>query len=206
MLYRRLKHKQRPGSRLDNQRIAKRLILALTCVPSLSYDATAMYTQAAMRFLITVYVAIQLALTVGCGESMRPIDSEAFEEGRKYWDAILMKCGDSSFAVYAKTGEIVEFKGASGFGLSDRDGKRDWEPSDADKLNGLEWKGACHFMPYKPFRIYQNGKWSDWYDEIRDRRFVLDNIPMRKFKGQWEINNGQPAPFKTIACDQLPAH
>jgi hypothetical protein len=161
--------------------------------------------QAITSSLANICVAIQLAMTMGCKESMRHIDNEAFEEGRKYWEAILTKCGDSYFAVYTRTNDVVEFKGAAGFGMSERSGEKLWEPAETDKLNGLEWKGTCEFIPYKPFRVYQNGKWSDWYDNIHDRRFVLDNIPMRKFKGRWEINNGQPVPFKTVSCDQIPS-
>jgi hypothetical protein len=133
---------------------------------------------------------------------MRDIDTVAFDEGRKYWEAILTTCGNSSFAVYTKTGEIVEFRGAMGYGLSEKNGDRRWEPSDADKLNGLEWRGTCRFNPFQPFRVYQNGKWSDWYDTT-DHRFWL-TMPMRKFKGQWEINDGKPAAFKSIPCDQIP--
>lgn len=152
----------------------------------------------------SVHIAI-LALSianVGCKDSWSPLDHEAHDVGRKYWEALLTKCGDSYFAVYTSTNEIVEFKGASGFGMPPNAEHR--EPSEADKLNGLEWKGTCPFLPYKPFRVYANGKWSDWQDEIRNRRFVFDNIPMRKFKGQWEINNGQPAPFKVLSCNEIP--
>ncbi|HST19958.1 MAG TPA: hypothetical protein VLR90_02505, partial [Blastocatellia bacterium] len=81
---------------------------------------------------------------------------------------------------------------------------KDWEPSEADKLNVLEWVGMCSFN-CGPFRVYENGKWSEWYDGVLVRRLGdIGFVPMRKVKGQWEINDGKLPPFRPIPCEQIP--
>jgi hypothetical protein len=126
------------------------------------------------------------------------LDRQASDNGQRYWESILTKCGDSSFGVQPTSGKVVEFRSA--FGLASRDARMD----DSPYINGLEWIGQCR-LSCSTFRIYKDAKWSAWHNLI-DMDYELGNtyLPMQKINGQWVINNGKPGPFKPIPCEQLP--
>jgi len=55
--------------------------------------------------------------------------------------------------------------------------------SEADKLNGIEFKGACRFQNSvsRSYDSWGPAKWSDWRDDN------LDGLPVLKEKGQWQL-------------------
>jgi hypothetical protein len=144
-----------------------------------------------------------LTLAACGGTSMPPLDREAFDAGERLYKASLSRCEEYYLAYYAPTGQVFQFKSILTHGFNPN---KHWKPSEADRLNGLEWTGRCRFQ-CSAYRIYNNaGGWSAWQN---GRRFSsiypgVDDIPLKKVKGEWVINEGKPMPLQLISCEQVP--
>ncbi len=64
--------------------------------------------------------------------------------------------------------------------------------SDADKLNGIEWRGDILYR-YNLYRTFDpaTSKWSNWNDGSLFNSNMPEFSLVRK-RGQWEINGGNP--------------
>lgn len=78
-----------------------------------------------------------------------------------------------------------------------------YKVSDAEKLNGVEWKGEISYV-YQLHRFYDPAtrKWSEW----RDGSFINSNMPvfsLIKQHGKWEINGGNPDIYELPSADTI---
>jgi hypothetical protein len=116
-----------------------------------------------------MFVVAACLLLVSCGAGdqaggkgnsepdRQALDSEAELQAKRFWDKTMMQCGNRSFIGNADKEEptgsryLVEYKGLS-FKLTN------YPLTDADKLNGYEWKG----------RMTRKAKaWHTWPDMMR---------------------------------------
>jgi hypothetical protein len=157
-------------------------------------------------------------------------EESLYEEAvRTTWEMfgkIWTKCGDTFVATKnwdRRPHCVVQFKGTS-FSMSSRH-----EPlTEADKLNGIEWKGPILFQfaarrefgltpKHKSFdRSTGTGRWSDWEPQPRSNFNWESNweIDIVKKNGVWEVRPDifkdmillDSAVFTTVACNAVPGH
>jgi hypothetical protein len=159
-----------------------------------------------MRYKLALLLSLAV-VSLSCQSShWGPLDSEAFEQGQEYKRAHLSECGESQFAYFrppnSQTRVMLEFKRAF-FATFSREGDR--ELSEADRLNGLEWRGACGFT-CTSYRVNYAGQWSEWKNgTLFNVEFPkLDFMPVRKIKGGWQFGDDKSATLEPVPCDQLP--
>lgn len=163
-----------------------------------------------------VMVALCSFALGGCKSKFTPLDDEAVAEGLKYSEAHIPKCGDSRFAYYLPAKEskeapaVLEFKPfavfspAAGYTLDEyRKLTEAHGITEADKLNGLEWRGVCSFI-CESYRANRNGHWSEWKDRNSFQYEFpgIDFMPARKFKGHWEFGDEKSARLEPVPCEQ----
>ena len=84
--------------------------------------------------------------------------------------------------------------------------------SDADSLNGIEWRGTASFNPRVFRETTGRGEWDQWRDGGGVAAYSLQTLGMaiwmRKQNGQWSVeHSGQPFLFGTlqkIECSEVP--
>lgn len=160
-------------------------------------------------------IILSASLAISCQRRPNPLDDEAFAEGLKYSEAHIPKCGDSRFAYYVPAKEsknltaVLEFKPFAvlsptpGGALDERRRLTDAHGiSEADKLNGLEWRGVCSFI-CESYRANRNGHWSEWKDRssFSSEFPEIDWMPVRKFKGHWEFGDEKSARLEPVPCE-----
>jgi len=81
--------------------------------------------------------------------------------------------------------------------------------SEADRLNGIEWKGSTAFVPAAS-RTWSTEKkgWSEW---LKGAMAVPElNYGMGKAKGEWSVNTKrdwtreETSRYEPVDCSQLP--
>ena len=78
--------------------------------------------------------------------------------------------------------------------------------TEADRLNGVEWKGRTEIV-WSAERENLYGTWSDWQNGIMMSTTRSLDRPMVKRKGQWSFPGNMmidPKEWKTVNCDKLP--
>jgi len=134
--------------------------------------------------------------------------SEADAQAKRYWDKEVKRCGDRYFVLARSWGGVAtytEYKGFSyavvGEGLTD-----------ADKLNGYEWKGStgAHFNSYRQFSG-SGRRWSEWKDGgSAFYNGVGSSTELSKINGQWYYGfehfrqEASKAVFPQIECAGMP--
>lgn len=139
-----------------------------------------------IAFLCTLTLS---SLSLACSSLTKPpgspTDAEAQREAEKFWPTQVTKCGDS---YYRK--EILPKKDNYVIYFQMRDPEIVITPnkvSEADRFNGVEWKGETSFRP-KASHVWGTEKaaWYEW-------KPGMGNVPdlsygMRKVSGQWKVN------------------
>jgi len=128
--------------------------------------------------LITITSIIFLCLLSSCSNGIKksPLQIEAEQRTQQWFDNSFAKCDDTLVARYNGEKEIHI---GSKYSSSMRKGFLQFKAltflieekplSEADKLNGIEWKGNINFIPIKPtLRYYDDSekKWSDWQENV----------------------------------------
>lgn len=181
------------------------------------------------RALAIATFCVVLLFTLSCGGSA--ISKEARKKAQEWWDASVVKCGDDLYTKVARDGinmgrafenkdqPLIQFKPVTVQIIED-------PITDADKLNGIEWKGYAAIPLKLTFRYYdeREKKWSSWREgsviyapnQLRDAFNTLAgkkvdyplSIELRKEKGQWnyESNNGESKinPLAKPDCADIP--
>lgn len=150
---------------------------------------------ARLRWRVFLTNSFLVLFLVSCSLPGRSSGSEAEQEARKHWERWLTKCGDSYVWRDAPPpNPIPNLPGYRPFRY-DHDCKSarievtQYEVQQADKLNGIEWKGTAkpNFTACRR-RLVANGQWSNWagnqppYDgTFKD----FEALPLEKKNGQW---------------------
>lgn len=128
--------------------------------------------------------------------------SQARNEASKAWDQYFTKCGDSYYTRVRSTGllsrgeYIGEYRPVS---ITIKESQL----TEADKLNGIVWKGHTYFNA--PAERAYRGGWSAWNSEG-----IHLNIYLWKQSGTWNIGEVSYVGFKVtdmfgkISCSDVP--
>jgi hypothetical protein len=133
------------------------------------------------------------------------LHSEASEESDKYWETqVFSKCGDSFFTTNNASRTIYQVKGEL---ISVAMPETDMKITEADKMNGVEWKGNSHASIKGTHRYYTDGKWSEWVDGSPIPTTAL-NISARKVRGVWEFGKvsggySNRDVFMAVSCSEV---
>jgi hypothetical protein len=150
-------------------------------------------------------------LSAACSTKLGPagsrLDAEAKEEAEKFWATQTTRCGDS---YYRK--QILPEKDNYVLYFQMRDAEVVVTPnkvSEADRLNGIEWKGETSFRP-KASRVWgtEKGAWYEW-------KPGMGNVPdlsygMRKVNGRWAVNTEKSyvtrgiIRYEPVKCSEVP--
>jgi hypothetical protein len=109
---------------------------------------------------LAYFVGVALVLTLPACLSVSVFgDSEAKSVARRIWAERFQECGDSFFGQYKITEasyDLYQYKNAE---IDVEEQKL----SQADKLNGVEWKGITHLKP-EAYRSWDSvsKKWTAW--------------------------------------------
>lgn len=128
-------------------------------------------------------------------------DAEAQEQALRFAEAQLTRCGDSYFGVrkIASDNGLYQFK-------NPKVSVKSQDLTQADKLNGIEWKGNSTFTA-EAWRLYDvTGKWGPWRQGFTSLGVGL-GVTMYKQKGQWKFGsdgNLKPNSFEKVECSKVP--
>jgi hypothetical protein len=137
-----------------------------------------------------------------------PIYEEAKEQSQKFWDTMLVRCGDSYYGVLTRAGEDVASTRWI-FQLREPEIVVYYDPkqelTNADKLNGVEFDGKT-FISASASRSYQDGKWSVWSDGATAAFHETISTPVRKVKGRWQFGIGKESRIRLTptTCGTIP--
>ncbi|HEV2859473.1 MAG TPA: hypothetical protein VGX48_00545 [Pyrinomonadaceae bacterium] len=158
-----------------------------------------------------ICLAVLTYLTLACysltGAGGSSVDAEARREAEKFWATQITKCGDSYYrkeVLIKKDGYVIYYQ------MKDPKVEVLSQPvSEADRLNGIGWKGSTAFIP-KASRIWGTDK-KGWYDWEKGARGVPDlNYGMGKMKGVWNVNTKrhwtreETSRYEPVDCSQIP--
>ena len=155
-----------------------------------------------MKNLVSMLAAVALALSVGCGS---PRETEVVQHVKDYCK--LTQIGTDVYL--CRISPAVKNRGivASKTLFEFRNSKLVVFPdllTEADKLNGLEWRGQVHlevkavrrYSPQNHFGIAPDKTWANWVAPTTAGDFLVLNVS--KTKGEWKV---VPA---TGDCELLP--
>jgi hypothetical protein len=168
--------------------------------------------------LVIALVLLESLFLYSCSKSdppgAEPVTSDAKTAAAEFWGKRITKCGDSAYTVMKDQGggtlAILEFKNVS-FTII-----RSNSPiSEADKLNGIEFKGTTLLVAkatraFKtPMGFGQKQQWMEWANGAQDQGQDIYASIVKK-KGRWVIEPGNyfatpTATFKAIKCSEIPS-
>jgi hypothetical protein len=153
-----------------------------------------------MRTLACLLGVTLLALFQGCASISVFGDSEAKNAARQIWAERFGECGDSFFAHYKITGasyDLYQYKNAE-------IEVQEQSVSEADKLNGVEWKGITHLKP-QAYRSWDSlsKKWTAWRNGVPLMGPSLGLAErFERVRGHWAYNHFSF--YAKIECSEIP--
>ncbi|MCA1617781.1 MAG: hypothetical protein LC795_00395 [Acidobacteria bacterium] len=170
-------------------------------------DITNIPRKAAASLCAAVLTYLTLACSSLPGAGGSSVDAEARREAEKFWATQITKCGDSYYrkeVLIKKDGYVIYYQM--------KDPKVEVLPqpvSEADRLNGVEWKGSTAFIPTAS-RIWSTEKkaWSEWGKGAWGVPEL--NYGMKKAKGAWSVNTKrdwtreETSKYEPVDCSQIP--
>jgi hypothetical protein len=150
---------------------------------------------------VTTFIAILTISPGGVGKTGRPshslapqmnLTAQAQEEARKFWAARMVKCGDSFYWKTSSRGirpELIQAKYFD-FTVTSR------PVTEADRLNGITWKGATQGR-FSVYRYYKSNEgWTRWFQgQSSGIGLSSSESLMERRNGQWKISDH----FTTLA-------
>jgi hypothetical protein len=130
-------------------------------------------------------VLLSAACSTRLGSTDSPLDVEAKGEAEKFWATQITKCGDFHYRkqILPEKDNYVLYFQMRNAGVVVSPNK----VTEADRLNGIEWKGETSFRP-EASRVWgtEKGAWYEW-------KPGMGNVPdlsygMRKVNGKWAVN------------------
>ena len=147
-----------------------------------------------------IALTMLLLLVAGCS---RPLQNDAVTIAREHW----------KFTQLGAPYYLCEIGGAAKTVFELRDIKitaSTSTPSEADKLNGVDWAGEVH-LEAGALRTYSGEPgtgttWSEWVSPLQAPLGYVDTLVVRKIKGKWEVGELRPAnvTFKQVDQSDLP--
>lgn len=164
----------------------------------------------AMKAIVLLCAVTLACLSLACtslpGVSGSSADAEARREAEKFWATQITKCGDSYFRkeVLKKDNYVLYYQ------------MKDTEilvtpnkVTEADRLNGIEWKGSTTFRP-KATRVWGTEKGA-WYEWKRGPGGVPElTYGLKKVNGRWEVNTErhrareETSRYEPVDCSKIP--
>jgi hypothetical protein len=159
--------------------------------------------------LITSTIFLSLFFS-SCSSSPKksPLQLEAEQKAQEWFDNSFAQCDDSFITRYdgsqIQVGQRVMFMEKGYLQFKNINYIIEEKPlSDADKLNGIEWKGYVTLLPIKPtVRYYDESsasskQWSKWQEEVifyspdlflpsMSKKGSPTVRELKKVKGSWE--------------------
>lgn len=136
-----------------------------------------------------------------------PLYLEAKEQSQKFWDSMLVKCGDSYFGVLTFAGEDVPSQRRL-IQIKEPEvivSEVEKELSQADRLNGVEFSGKT-FISASASRNYNDGKWGSWSERTLATPSGTTSTTIRKVKGKWQFGISKESRFRftPTTCGTIP--
>ena len=159
------------------------------------------------------------AVLLSCSPAESALSSEAERKGQEYFDRALAKCGDGHYTV-VRWSDVDTInsrinKHETLLQLRDPVASVKEEPlTQADELNGIEWKGWIVFTvaAHKERHDFQKS-WSDWSNGVprylpvvafSGSKPMLDT-QLRKQNGQWNVDAVDTEPrVSKPDCSEIP--
>jgi len=170
-------------------------------------NATMILIRAATLLGAATLTCLSLACSSLTGAGGSSLDAKARREAEKFWATQITKCGDSYYRreVLIKKDDYVIY-------YQMKDPKVEVLPqpvSEADRLNGIEWKGSTAFIP-EASRIWNTERkgWSDWGNGAWGVPEL--NYGMKKVNGAWSVNTKrdwtreETSRYEPVDCSQIP--
>jgi hypothetical protein len=170
-------------------------------------NATMIPIKAAAFLCAAMLTYLSLACSSLSGMIGSSPDVEARREAEKFWATQITKCGDFYYRkeVLIKKDDYVIY-------YQMKDPKVEVLPQpvlEADRLNGIEWKGSTAFIP-EASRIWNTEK-KGWLEWGKGAWGVPElNYGMNKAKGAWNVNTKrdwtreETSKYEPIDCSKIP--
>lgn len=128
------------------------------------------------------------------------LDFQAMEQALLLWRAKITQCGDTYITQSVnEPNTFIEFRGNVQIHI------RPTPLTEADILNGVEWKGNSSISGIRVWRRYQNGKWSEWVDGDPFGGALLA-LALRQVQGRWTLNarGNVTQTLSVVRCSDIP--
>jgi hypothetical protein len=162
--------------------------------------------RAAAFFCAATLMYLSLACSYLPGTTGFSLDAEARREAEKFWATQITKCGDSYYRkeVLKKNNYVLYYQ------MKNPTVEVTSQPvSEADRLNGIEWKGSTAFRP-EASRTWGTEK-KAWFDWQRGPGGVPElSHGMKKVKGAWSVDTErywareETSRYEPVDCSQIP--
>lgn len=169
-------------------------------------NATMIPVKAVAILCATTLTYLSLACSSSPGMAGSSLDAEARREAEKFWGTQITKCGDSYYRkeVLKKNDYVLYYQMKN-----PTVGVTSQPVSEADRLNGIEWKGSTAFRP-EASRIWGTEK-KGWFDWQRGPGGVPElSHGMKKMKGTWSVDTErywareETSRYEPVDCSQIP--
>lgn len=158
-----------------------------------------------MKHLLTISITLYTALLCSsCWPSSTLIsnsDTEARDQAQKFVEAQFTRCGDSYYGIrkVANDNGLYQFR-------NPKVSVKSQELTQADKLNGIEWRGSSNFSA-EEWRMYSvTGEWTSWREGFTSLDVGL-SVNMYKENGQWKFGatvDLTPNSYEKVDCSKIP--
>lgn len=161
---------------------------------------------------ISLLVVLVCSLTLTCSikrgtPAGSSIDAEAREEAEEFWNSQITKCDDS---YYRKQVLVKKDNYEVYYQMKEPSVKvLPIKLTEADQLNGIEWRGTIAFQP-KASRVWSSERkmWTEW---LKGSMEVPElSYSMQKANGRWSVNTKrdwtleQTSKYVPIDCSKIP--
>ena len=153
-----------------------------------------------MSIAFAVGLIILCLLPLGCtsrsAPGQSPLDLEARQKGEEYWyGAALTKCSGIYYAKDPSLDMVYQFNDISIEMTSSR-------PTEASKLNGVEWSGFASLHCKTSRMRVKNLPWDEWKN---GSVYPAPTVEIKKVKGRW-LFSGEEKPksaLKKVDCSEV---
>lgn len=163
-----------------------------------------------MVFIVCFFSFIMIAGSVGCRDTqsggkarLSKLDQDALDMAKTlYFSKRIIRCGDFTYTSLSNTlmsgQNLRRVKDTGTFTVKSRN------LSEADKMNGIEWRGWVTFTAKGPCQERwtglgpPHGSYGQWMDNA-----IYEEIPLEKANAGWRIIGIQgDLPVDQLSCEQ----
>jgi hypothetical protein len=150
--------------------------------------------------MLKIVIALFFCFFASAANAQTVSSSEAEAAARKYWNLVLTQCSDSYYYSWERILDGTETTQYKRISIPARMAVMILEPSEADRLNGLTWRGTIVVnvgLNRKFSTINGRREWSDWSDGHQIK------LGMWKDKGHWLVNPNEWGDGSSIDIELL---